>query len=142
MQDISEDQRLIRLSMRRVLLLSLAYALAGNAFMYAAYYNRGIIEWNVPISLLLIAAFAAPIVRWFGNRHWYFPVFIFLFWIPFSVLIGYGLSVALPLRTDAPDSFDLLVVVYLMINVAVVLLGLAAGMLINGILAFVKRRER
>jgi hypothetical protein len=132
---------MLRRSMRRVLLLSLIYALAANALMYAAYFARGIVKWNLPIGIVLVAAYAVPIVLWFRNRHWYFPAFIFLFWIPFSVLIGYGLSLLLPLEQSADYSMDLLVVVYLIVNVIITLLGLATGMLVNGILALRSRSQ-
>lgn len=130
MEEAAKEQVLFRRSIRLVLLLSAIYAAAGNVFLYAAYFNSGILEWSYMICALMIIGFALPIVKLFRNRHWYFPAFIFLFWIPFSVLLAYVLSLVLP----APDhyaDFGLLLVYFLILNVVVMVLSIALGIIIN-----------
>ncbi|MCA0756128.1 hypothetical protein KP806_13815 [Paenibacillus sp. N4] len=133
MAEHTKEQQQIRRSMRWVVTLSLLYAAAGNAFLYSAYFYNGIVERSSLIGGLMIIAFAAPVVALFRNRHWYFPAFIFLFWIPFSVLLAFALYRLLPLRED--DYFGMLLVYCLVIHITVVLLGIALGMLVNACLA-------
>lgn len=133
MAEHTKEQLQIRRSMRSVAALSLLYAAAGNAFLYSAYYFNGIIERSSLIGVLMIIAYAAPVVMLFRNRHWYFPAFIILFWIPFSVLLAFALYRLLPLRDD--DYFGMLLVYCLVLNVTVLLLGIALGMLVNACLA-------
>lgn len=121
---------LFRRSMRWVLLLSAVYAAASNVFLYSAYFYNGIVEQSYIICAVMIVAFALPIVKLFRNRHWYFPTFIFLFWIPFSVLLAYVLSLVLPMTNSAVD-FGLLLVYCLILNVIVMVLGIGLGMLAN-----------
>ncbi|WP_138753788.1 hypothetical protein [Paenibacillus sinopodophylli] len=130
MEEAVKEQMLFKRSMRTVLLLSFLYAAAGNVWMYAAYFNSGIVENSYLICAGMVLVFAMPIVKWFRNRHWYFPIFIFLFWIPFSVLLAYVLSQILPLSQQNTD-FGLLLVYYLILNVLVMLVGLGLGMLVN-----------
>lgn len=122
---------LFRRSMKRVLLLSAIYAGAGNLFLYAAYFNSGVIKRSYIICAIMIIAFALPIVKLFRNRHWYFPAFIFLFWIPFSVLLAFVLSKVLP-QSDNNADFGLLLVYFLILNILVIVLGIGLGMLVNG----------
>lgn len=122
---------LFKRSMRWVLLLSAIYAAVGNLFLYGAYFNSGIIKRSYIICAIMIIAFALPIVKLFRNRHWYFPAFIFLFWIPFSVLLAYLLSKLLPLSDNNAD-FGLLLVYFLILNILVIVLGIGLGMLVNG----------
>jgi hypothetical protein len=113
-----------------VLLLSAAYALAGNAFLYSAYFNNDVMKWSYIISTFMVIGYAIPIVVLFRNRHWYFPPFIFLFWIPFSVLFALLFGKALPLADD-DYGFALLIVYFLILNVFVIVLGILLGMVIN-----------
>ncbi|WP_028608336.1 hypothetical protein [Paenibacillus harenae] len=131
-QEVSKEQALFRRSLRHVFLLSALYALAGNAFLYASYYNSRIVDWSYLISAIMIAAFAVPVVLLFRNRHWYIPVFIILFWIPFSVLFAFLLSRVLPMTGD-PYDFGLLLVYYLILNVIAIVLGIALGMIVNAL---------
>ncbi|MGO4549303.1 hypothetical protein AB4Z29_31440 [Paenibacillus sp. 2TAB23] len=130
MEEAVMEQALFKRSMRIVLLLSLIYAVAGNMFLYTAYFNSGIVKNSYIICALMVVAFSVPIVKWFRNRHWYFPIFIFLFWIPFSVLLAYVLSQVLPLSRNDTD-FGLMLVYFLILNVMIMLLSIALGMLIN-----------
>jgi len=133
MKEVNSEQILIGRSMRLVVLLSVIYALAGNAFFYISYYNAGIIDWSYLISAFLIMAFAAPIIRFFRNRHWYFPIFIFLFWIPFSVLFAFVLSKLLKLSLYDYD-FGLLLVYFLVLNIMIIVLGITLGIVVNGVM--------
>lgn len=130
MEKAPKEELLIKRSMRSVLLLSAIYAIVSNIYLYTAYYNNVIIKWSYPICTILVIAFAFPIVKWFRNRHWYFPALIVLFWIPFGVLLGYLLSKILPNSTDNYD-FGLLLVYFFILNVSVMFLAVALGMLIN-----------
>ncbi|WP_139996870.1 hypothetical protein [Paenibacillus paridis] len=130
MEEIPKEQVLFKRSMRSVLVLSVIYAVACNVFLYAAYFNSGIIKLSYLICVIMILAFAAPIVKLFRNRHWYFPAFIFLFWIPLSVILAFVLSQVLPLSDNQTD-FGLLLVYFLILNVLVMVLGLSLGMLVN-----------
>jgi uncharacterized membrane protein len=130
MEEIPKEQVLFKRSMRSVLVLSVIYAVACNVFLYAAYFNSGIIKQSYLICVIMILAFAAPIVKLFRNRHWYFPAFIFLFWIPLSVILAFVLSQVLPLSDNQTD-FGLLLVYFLILNVLVMVLGLSLGMLVN-----------
>ncbi|MEV5029776.1 hypothetical protein [Paenibacillus sp. LPE1-1-1.1] len=130
MEEAVKEQVLFKRSMRSVLLLSLIYAAAGNAFLYTAYFNSAIVERSYLVCGLMIFAFAIPIVKLFRNRHWYFPIFIFLFWIPFSVLLAFALSQILPLSQNDTD-FGLLLVYFLILNVLVMVLSIALAMIIN-----------
>lgn len=130
MEEAAKEQVLFRRSIRLVLLLSAIYAAVGNVFLYAAYFNSGILEWSYMICALMIFGFALPIVKLFRNRHWYFPAFIFLFWIPFSVLLAYALSLVLP-SPDHYADFGLLLVYFLILNVVVMVLSIALGIIIN-----------
>ncbi|MBD2868303.1 hypothetical protein [Paenibacillus arenilitoris] len=132
MEDAKNERAQLGRSLRRVVLLGFAYALAGNGVLYASYYNSGIIDSGYLVCALLAVAFAVPVVLLFRNRHWYFPAFIFLFWIPFSVLIGYLLSLALPMTMDSYE-FGLLLVYYLILNVIAIVVGLALGMIVNAL---------
>lgn len=132
MKEANNEQTLIGRSMRLVVLLSIIYALAGNAFFYISYYNVGIVEYSYLIAVFLMVAFAAPIIRFFRNSHWYFPIFIFLFWIPFSVLFAFVLSKLLKLSLYDYD-FGLLLVYFLVLNVMITVLGITLGIVVNGI---------
>ncbi|WP_424766564.1 hypothetical protein [Paenibacillus sp. sgz302251] len=140
MKEKTEEQVLVRRSMRLVLLLSVVYALAGNIFFYSGYYNNNVIEWSYLISVIMIIAFALPVVMLFRNRHWYFPLFIFLFWIPFSVLIAFLLSRVLPLSGE--QDLALMLFYFLILNLMVILVGIALGMSINGFLMLWKKLKR
>jgi hypothetical protein len=126
----SKEQAVIRRSLRHVITLSVLYALTGNAVLYASYYKSGIVDWSYLICALMVVAFAAPVVLLFRNRHWYFPAFIFLFWIPFSVLFAFLFSRILPMTEDSYE-FGLLLVYYLILNIIAVVLGIALGMVVN-----------
>lgn len=131
MEEVTKEQLLFRRSMRLVLVLSAIYAAVSNVFLYTAYYYSGIVEQSYIICMIMIVAFALPIVKFFRNQHWYFPIFIFLFWIPFSVLLAFILSQVLP-RSDNTVDFGLLLVYCLILNVIVTLLGITLGMIFNG----------
>ncbi|WP_169084439.1 hypothetical protein [Paenibacillus sp. PL91] len=130
MEEAAKEQLLFRRSMRLVLLLSAIYAVVSNVFLYAAYFNSGIVEWSYLICAIMVIAFVVPIVMLFRNRHWYFPAFIFLFWIPFSVLLAFILSQVLPISDHYAD-FGLLLVYCLILNVVVMVLSIVLGIIIN-----------
>ncbi len=130
MEEATKEPMLFRRSMRSVLILSAIYAALSNVFLYTAYFYSGIVERSYIICTIMIIAFALPIVKLFRNQHWYFPIFIFLFWIPFSVLLAFVLSQVLPLSDNTVD-FGLLLVYFLILNVIVTLLGIALGMIFN-----------
>jgi hypothetical protein len=130
MEEAAKEQMLFRRSMRSVLLLSAIYAVVSNVFLYSAYFNNGIVERSYFICTLMVIGFVLPIVKLFRNRHWYFPAFIFLFWIPFSVLLAFILNQVLPL-SDHYGDFGLLLVYCLILNVVVMVLSIAIGMIIN-----------
>lgn len=130
MEEVPEERLLFRRSMRSVLLLSAVYALAGNAFLYSAYFINAVIEWSYIICTVMVIGYAIPVVKLFRNRHWYFPAFIFLFWVPFSVLFAFLIGKVLPL-TDDDYGFGLLLVYFLILNVIVIVLGIILGMVIN-----------
>ncbi|HTG70423.1 MAG TPA: hypothetical protein VL921_14290 [Candidatus Udaeobacter sp.] len=141
MEEAAKEEAVFRRSMRSVLVLSIVYAAAGNVFLYSAYFNSGIVKWSYIICTLMIFAFTLPIVKLFRNRHWYFPAFIFLFWIPFSVLLAYVLSQVLPVSDNYAD-LGLLLVYFLILNVVVMVLSIAFGMTINGCWMLWKRAKR
>ncbi|MNZ85867.1 hypothetical protein D3C78_1046730 [compost metagenome] len=126
-------------AMRQVVLLSFLYALISNGFLYAAYYSPVIVEWSYVIALLLIVVISIPIIIWFFNRYWYFPAFIFMFWIPFSVLLAYFLYQVLPTGSNDYE-FGLLLLFYLILDVFVVVAGIGLGMAVNGIRVLSRRR--
>jgi hypothetical protein len=130
MEEAAKEPMLFKRSMKSVLLLSAIYAAVSNVYLYSAYFNSRIIEWSYLICTLMVIAFVLPIVKLFRNQHWYFPAFIFLFWIPFSVLLAYVLSQVLPITDDYVD-FGLLLVYCLILNVAAMVLSIALGMIIN-----------
>lgn len=131
MEEKTNNQMVFRRSLLLSVLLGAAYALAGNAFLYSAYFNSGIIKHSYVICIVMIVLFAVPVVWLFHNRSWYFPVFIFMFWVPFSVLFAFVLGKTLPL-IEGDTGFSLLLAYFLILNVTVIVLGLALGMLING----------
>lgn len=138
MEKATDEQLLIKRSMRSVLLLSVIFAIIANVLMYSAYFNSEIVKWSYFICMVLIIGYAIPIVRLFRNRHWYFPTFIPLFWIPFVVLLGFLLNKVLPMSNDY-QNFELLLVYYFILNVIVLVLGIALGMIINASLMLKKR---
>ncbi|OBZ10034.1 hypothetical protein [Bacillus sp. FJAT-26390] len=130
MEAAAKEPMLFKRSMKSVLLLSAIYAVVSNVYLYSAYFNSSVIEWSYLICTVMVIAFVLPIVKLFRNQHWYFPAFIFLFWIPFSVLLAFVLSQVLPVTDDYVD-FGLLLVYCLILNVAVMVLSIALGMIIN-----------
>lgn len=138
MEKATDEQLLIKRSMRSVLLLSVIFAIIANVLMYSAYFNSEIVKWSYFICMVLIIGYAIPIVKLFRNRHWYFSAFIPLFWIPFVVLLGFLLNKVLPMSNDY-QNFELLLVYYFILNVIVLVLGIALGMIINASLMLKKK---
>ncbi|MGO4373910.1 hypothetical protein [Paenibacillus sp. 2TAB19] len=138
MEEISDKYAWFKRSARNASLLSVAYALVTNAVYIASYYAAFVIEYSYIICLLLAAMFAVPIIWLFRSRHWYFPVFIVLLWIPLNLVIGFAISGLLP-EGGGEIGDGLAMFFFFILNLVSVVCGTAAGMIVNGILFFSRK---
>ncbi|MFF2092510.1 hypothetical protein [Paenibacillus sp. NPDC058174] len=119
-------------------LASVIYALIGNTFFNMAYHNDAVFNNSYWIAGVLAVLYAVPVVIWFRNRYWYFPLFIPVLWVPFAVITG----LLFPRLPEGAMGGGMLLLFIHILNLGAVGLGAALGMTVNGILAAWRKLNR
>ncbi|MUT65121.1 hypothetical protein GOM71_04155 [Paenibacillus sp. NEAU-GSW1] len=93
-----------------------------------AYYSEAVIANSYFIFAVMAVLFTVPVVVWFRSRYWYFPLFIPVLWVPFTIITMFIIP-GLP-EDDMGGGMLALYIYFLMLGA--VLLGSIIGMTING----------
>ncbi|MDQ0113551.1 hypothetical protein [Paenibacillus harenae] len=138
METAVDKYALFKRSARNASLVCIAYSLVTNAVYFASYYSSFIIDYSYYICFLLAAVFAVPVIWLFRGKHWYFPVFIAMLWIPVNLVIGFAVPGMLP--EDGGETGDgLALFFFFILNLVSVACGTLTGMIVNGILFFYRK---
>ncbi|WP_188892332.1 hypothetical protein [Paenibacillus radicis (ex Gao et al. 2016)] len=103
-----------------------------------AYYSDAIFNNSYWIAAVLAALYAVPVVIWFRNRYWYFPLFIPVLWVPFVVITGF----IFPRLPEGAMGGGMLLLFIHILNLGAVALGVALGMTVNAIMAAWRKLNR
>ncbi|GGG85329.1 hypothetical protein GCM10010918_49100 [Paenibacillus radicis (ex Gao et al. 2016)] len=134
----AEKKRSFRRATLIAVLASVIYALIGNTFFNMAYYSDAIFNNSYWIAAVLAALYAVPVVIWFRNRYWYFPLFIPVLWVPFVVITGF----IFPRLPEGAMGGGMLLLFIHILNLGAVALGVALGMTVNAIMAAWRKLNR
>lgn len=122
--------RSFRRSMLFVVLLSVIYAIIGNTFYSIANRYSAVIDMAYTISILLTVLQAVPVVLWFRNKYWYFPLFIPVLWVPMAVIASFLFSSIFPASEDEIGGGILMVFIY-GLNLGTIVIGVLLGIVVN-----------
>ncbi|MFF2481231.1 hypothetical protein [Paenibacillus sp. NPDC058071] len=110
--------------------ISVIYAIFGNTFFYLASRYTMVLDQSYTVFILFAAMIAASVIWRFRSRYWYFPLFIPILWIPFTVIFAFLMSAVFPLPEDNLGG-GLMVLFIHGLNLGAVLIGVALGMAVN-----------